>query len=61
MSYGYSVTSCLPHGLVDKPSVGTTTVLRPSALEAIAREAGFSRFTILPAEHASFRVYRLDR
>lgn len=58
--YGYSVVACLANGLVDQPSVGTGTVLRPSALEAIAREAGFSRFTILPTEHESFRFYRLD-
>jgi 2-polyprenyl-3-methyl-5-hydroxy-6-metoxy-1,4-benzoquinol methylase len=60
MSYGYSLTSCLPHGLADQPSVGTGTVLRPAALEAMAREAGFGRFTILPTEHESFRFYRLD-
>ena len=41
--YGYSVVACLANGLVDPPSVGTGTVLRPAALEAIAREAGFSR------------------
>lgn len=60
MSYGYSLTSCLPHGLADQPSVGTGTVLRPAALEVIAHEAGFSQFTILPTEHDSFRFYRLD-
>jgi 2-polyprenyl-3-methyl-5-hydroxy-6-metoxy-1,4-benzoquinol methylase len=58
--YGYSVVSCLANGLADQPSVGTGTVLRPAALEAIAREAGFSGFTILPVEHDSFRFYRLD-
>ncbi len=58
--YGYSVVACLPNGLVDQPSVGTGTVMRPAALEAIAREAGYSRFTILPTEHESFRFYRLD-
>jgi 2-polyprenyl-3-methyl-5-hydroxy-6-metoxy-1,4-benzoquinol methylase len=60
MSYGYSLTACLPNGMADQPSVGTGTVLRPAALEAIAREAGFGRFTILPTEHESFRFYRLD-
>jgi hypothetical protein len=58
--YGYSVVACLANGLVDRPSVGTGTVLRPAALEAIAREAGFSGFTVLPIEHESFRFYRLD-
>ena len=52
--------ACLANGLVDQPSVGTGTVLRPAALEAIAREAGFSGFTILPTEHEAFRFYRLD-
>ncbi len=60
MFYGYSVVACLANGLVDTPSVGTGTVLRPSAVQAIAREAGFSGFMVLPTEHASFRFYRLD-
>ena len=58
--YGYSVVACLANGLADPPSVGTGTVLRPAALEAIAREAGFTRFTVLPTEHEPFRFYRLD-
>ncbi len=58
--YGYSVVACLANGLADQPSVGTGTVLRPAALEAIAHEAGFGRFTVLPVEHDSFRFYRLD-
>ena len=60
MFYGYSVVACLANGLLDQPSVGTGTVLRPAALEAIAREAGFTRFTILPVDHDAFRFYRLD-
>jgi hypothetical protein len=60
MFYGYSVLACLPNGLFDTPSVGTGTVLRPAALEAIAREAGFRRVTVLPVEHDAFRLYRLD-
>ena len=58
--YSYSVLACLANGLVDAPSVGTGTVLRPAALETMARDAGFSGFTILPVEHDSFRFYRLD-
>jgi len=58
--YGYSVVACLANGLVDQPSVGTGTVIRPSTVEAYAREAGFSGFSILPTEHESFRSYRLD-
>ena len=58
--YGYSVVACLANGLVEQPSVGTGTVIRPSTVEAYAREAGFSGFSILPTEHESFRFYRLD-
>ena len=58
--YGYSVVACLANGLVDQPSVGTGTVIRPSRVESFAREAGFTGFTILPVEHESFRFYRLD-
>ena len=60
VALAFLASSCLPHGLHDKPSVGTGTVLRPAALEAMSRDAGFSRFTILPTEHDSFRFYRLD-
>jgi 2-polyprenyl-3-methyl-5-hydroxy-6-metoxy-1,4-benzoquinol methylase len=60
MFYAYSVLACLPNGLFDTPSVGTGTVLRPAALETIAREAGFRSVTILPVEHDAFRLYRLD-
>ena len=58
--YGYSVIACLANGLAEQPSVGTGTVLRPAALAAIAREAGFTGFSVLPVEHDSFRFYRLD-
>lgn len=58
--YAYSVVACLANGLFDQPSVGTGTVLRPAALEAIAREAGYTGFSILPTEHEAFRFYRLD-
>ena len=60
MFYGYSVVACLANGLVDTPSVGTGTVLRPSAVQAMAHEAGFGGFTVLPTDHPSFRFYRLD-
>jgi ubiquinone/menaquinone biosynthesis C-methylase UbiE len=58
--YGFSVVGCLPNGLHDQPSVATGTVLRPSALEAMARAAGYAGFSILPIDHGSFRFYRLD-
>lgn len=58
--YGYSVLACLPNGLYDAPSRGTGTVLRPAVVEALAREAGFRGFSVLPIEHDAFRFYRLD-
>jgi 2-polyprenyl-3-methyl-5-hydroxy-6-metoxy-1,4-benzoquinol methylase len=59
-SYGFSLTACLPNGLFDKPSVGTGSVLRPAALEALAHEAGFTQVTRIPIESDSFWFYRLD-
>jgi 2-polyprenyl-3-methyl-5-hydroxy-6-metoxy-1,4-benzoquinol methylase len=58
--YGFSVVGCLVNGRFDQPSVATGTVLRPAGVEAIAREAGFGGFTVLPTEHENFRFYRLD-
>ena len=58
--YGFSVVGCLVNGRFDQPSVATGTVMRPSAVEAVAREAGFGGFTVLPTEHENFRFYRLD-
>jgi 2-polyprenyl-3-methyl-5-hydroxy-6-metoxy-1,4-benzoquinol methylase len=60
LMYGYSIVMCLPNGLADRPSVGTGTVLRPAAVEAMASEAGFARVTVLPIDHDTFRFYRLD-
>jgi SAM-dependent methyltransferase len=59
LMYGWSVLHCLPAGLADEPSVGTGTVLRPAAVEAMAREAGFSRVDVLPIDNLFFRFYRL--
>ncbi|HEU4919083.1 MAG TPA: hypothetical protein VFT20_05040, partial [Candidatus Limnocylindrales bacterium] len=60
LMYAYSIMMCLANGLADQPSVATGTVLRPSAIEAMARDAGFTRMTVLPIEHDTFRFYRLD-
>jgi hypothetical protein len=58
--YGFSVVGCLVNGRFEQPSAAIGTVIRPSTVEAIAREAGFSGFTMLPTEHENFRFYRLD-
>ena len=47
-------------GLYDEPSVGTGTMLRPDVVAVMARDAGFSRSTVLATEHDQFRFYRLD-
>ena len=58
--YGYSVLFCLPNSLAEPGSIGTGTVLRPARMAELAAQAGFSRVTILPVEHDTFRFYRLD-
>ena len=58
--YGYSVTDCLPAGLMEKPSAATGTVLRREKLERYAADAGFGSTTVLPIEHDFLRFYRLD-
>jgi SAM-dependent methyltransferase len=57
--YGWSIFDCLPTGMYEQPSAGTGTVMRASTLERYAREAGFTRFEVLPIEHDSFRLYLL--
>jgi SAM-dependent methyltransferase len=57
--YGWSIFDCLPTGMYEQPSAGTGTVMRASTLERYAREAGFTRFEVLPIEHHSFRLYLL--
>jgi len=58
--YGYSVTACLPAGLMEKPSAATGTVLRRAKLERYAADAGFAQTTVLPIDHDFLRFYRLD-
>jgi cyclopropane fatty-acyl-phospholipid synthase-like methyltransferase len=59
LTYGFSVLHCLPVGVVDQPSAGTGTVMRPGTLREYAREAGFARVEILPLENYFFTFYRL--
>ena len=57
--YGFSVLHCLPVGMVDKPSAGTGTVMRPPTLRQYAQEAGFRDIEILPLDNFFFNFYRL--
>lgn len=57
--YGTSVLHCLPACLSSTPSAGTGTVMRPDAVRAFAREAGFATAIVLPVEDRFHRLYRL--
>jgi len=59
--YGFSVTHCLPVGMVDQPSAATGTVMRPDTLGGYAERAGFSAVSVLPIENVFFRFYRLEQ
>jgi SAM-dependent methyltransferase len=57
--YGWSVFDCLPTGMAEAPSAGTGAVMRATTLEGYAKDAGFTRFEVLPIEHDAFRLYLL--
>ncbi len=57
--YGFSVLHCLPVGMVEQPSAGTGTVMRPDTLRRYALDAGFRDMEILPIENFFFNFYRL--
>jgi 2-polyprenyl-3-methyl-5-hydroxy-6-metoxy-1,4-benzoquinol methylase len=58
--YAFSILTCLPAGMLEKPSAGTGTVMRRATLEGYASQAGFARCTVLPIDHDLLRFYRLD-
>jgi 2-polyprenyl-3-methyl-5-hydroxy-6-metoxy-1,4-benzoquinol methylase len=58
-TYGWSVFTCLPTAMHERPSAQTGAVMRADTLRAYAEEAGFSRFEVLPIDHESFRLYLL--
>jgi hypothetical protein len=53
------VFECLPTGMAASPSAGTGAVMRATTLERYAKDAGFTRFEVLPIEHDGFRLYLL--
>ena len=59
LQYGFSITHCLPVGMVEQPSAGTGTVMRAATLRSYAEEAGFRGVEVLPIENDVFRFYRL--
>ena len=58
--YVASVLHCLPAAMVEQPSTATGTVLRPTTVQRLATEAGFTRVEVVPIEHDFFRFYRLE-
>jgi len=57
--YGWSVLTCLPGAMTEKPSAATGTVMRSDTLRRYADEAGFRITEVLPIENDFFRFYRL--
>ena len=54
-----STVWCLPQSRVVPDCQAPGTVMRPAALEAFARRAGWAGIDVLPIEHPVFRFYRL--
>ena len=59
MYYGFSIFTCLPAAMTERPTAATGTVMRPDTLRRYAEEAGFGGFEVLPIENDFFRFYRL--
>jgi SAM-dependent methyltransferase len=57
--YGFSVTHCLPVGMVGEDPAGTGTVMRAATVHRYAEQAGFSNVEVLPIEHDFWRFYEL--
>eukprot|EP00455_Lapot_gusevi_P022552 TRINITY_DN2348_c0_g1_i4.p1 TRINITY_DN2348_c0_g1~~TRINITY_DN2348_c0_g1_i4.p1 ORF type:complete len:377 (-),score=90.48 TRINITY_DN2348_c0_g1_i4:71-1201(-) len=61
LNYGFSVLHCLPQSMACGPhSAAIGTVIRPSYIADLSREAGFARCQVVH-ENAFWRFYRLDR
>jgi 2-polyprenyl-3-methyl-5-hydroxy-6-metoxy-1,4-benzoquinol methylase len=60
LMYGVSVISCMSSGLSERGGAGLGTLgLPPSRAEAMARDAGFSRFRTLPVDHPVNAFYEV--
>jgi SAM-dependent methyltransferase len=57
--YGFSLTHCLPVGLVDPPAAGTGAVMRADTVRGYAAAAGFDAVETLPIENEFWRFYRM--
>ena len=59
LMYGFSLFVCLPDAMSQQPSAATGTVIRPSVMEAYAKDAGFVGVEVLPIDNDLWRFYRL--
>ena len=60
MYYGFSILTCLPAAMTERPTAGTGTVMRPDVLRGYAKEAGFSGFERMDEPALDMlRFYRL--
>jgi 2-polyprenyl-3-methyl-5-hydroxy-6-metoxy-1,4-benzoquinol methylase len=60
MYYGFSVLTCLPAAMTDRPTAATGTVMRASTLHEYTTDAGFGGFERLDEpELDALRLYRL--
>jgi len=59
LMYGVSVLHSLPTGLAAEDAAAMGAALRPGALRALGRAAGFRSVEALPIEHHLWRFYRL--
>ena len=60
LMYGISVMSCMSSALSEPGGAGLGTLgLSPSKAEAMARDAGFTRFRKLPVDHAVNAFYEV--
>jgi 2-polyprenyl-3-methyl-5-hydroxy-6-metoxy-1,4-benzoquinol methylase len=60
MHYGFSILTCLPAAMTERPTAATGTVMRPDTLRRYATEAGFTGFEPLDEpELEALRFYRL--
>ena len=55
--YGFSVTHCLPVGMVGEDPAGTGTVMREATVRDYAARAGFAAVEVLPIDSDFYRFY----
>jgi 2-polyprenyl-3-methyl-5-hydroxy-6-metoxy-1,4-benzoquinol methylase len=60
MYYGFSILTCLPAAMTERPTAGTGTVMRADTLRSYATDAGFTGFERLDEPSLEMlRFYRL--